>query len=57
MPPPNYAAQRVAAQRSDCRFHIVMGGIFSGVIVLIVAIVWIAVAREPERDAAYMAQS
>jgi hypothetical protein len=57
MPPPNYAAQRVTAQRSDCRFHIVMGGIFSGVIVLIVAIVWIAVAREPERDAAYMAQS
>jgi hypothetical protein len=45
MPPLNYNAQRLVAKRSDSRFHIMMGCIFSSVIVVSVAIAWIAVAR------------
>jgi hypothetical protein len=56
MPPLDFGAQRVATQRSNRRFHIAMGCVFSSFIVLILASVWVVVAREPVRRAAYLAE-
>ena len=56
MPLLNYPVQHSTPSRSDRRFHIAMGCICSSFIVLTVAAVWIVVAREPARRAAYLAQ-
>jgi hypothetical protein len=41
-------------RRSDRHFHITMGAVFGGLVLIMVALGWAAVATEPQRRAAYM---
>ncbi len=55
----DYAARRAETlrkeQREDRRFHIIMGASCGLFVVFLVAVVWLAVATEPQRRAAYLA--
>jgi hypothetical protein len=59
MPPTPYdaawAPRHAEWKRSNRRFNIMMGSICGGVVLLLVAFVWVLVATEPQRRAAYMA--